>query len=62
MSTTLINKSLKENYKIEINETLLLQLIKIVRTYEKREEIEKYSHVATLEEIKENDYNLNIPR
>ena len=35
---------------------------KIVRTYEKREEIEKYSHVATLEEIKENDYNLNIPR
>ena len=35
---------------------------KIVRTYKKREEIEKYSHVATLEEIKENDYNLNIPR
>lgn len=25
-------------------------------------EIEKYSHVATLDEIKENDYNLNIPR
>ncbi|SMC53842.1 type I restriction-modification system subunit M [Cellulophaga tyrosinoxydans] len=25
-------------------------------------EIEKYSHVATLAEIKENDYNLNIPR
>ena len=25
-------------------------------------EIEKYSHVATIEEIKENDYNLNIPR
>ena len=23
---------------------------------------EKYSHVATLDEIKENDYNLNIPR
>jgi len=23
---------------------------------------DKYSHVATLEEIKENDYNLNIPR
>lgn len=25
-------------------------------------EIEKYSHIATLDEIKENDYNLNIPR
>ncbi|HZJ35320.1 MAG TPA: N-6 DNA methylase, partial [Gillisia sp.] len=25
-------------------------------------EIEKYSHVATMEEIQENDYNLNIPR
>ena len=23
---------------------------------------DKYSHVATLDEIKENDYNLNIPR
>ena len=35
---------------------------KIMETYEKREEIEKYSHVATLDEIRENDYNLNIPR
>lgn len=35
---------------------------KIVETYEKREEIEKYSHNASIEEIKENDYNLNIPR
>ena len=35
---------------------------KIIETYAKREEIEKYSHVATLDEIKENDYNLNIPR
>ena len=35
---------------------------KIVQTYANREEIEKYSHVATLEEIEENDYNLNIPR
>ena len=35
---------------------------KIMKTYENREEIEKYSHVATLKEIKENDYNLNIPR
>ena len=35
---------------------------KIVNTYANREEIEKYSHRATLDEIKENDFNLNIPR
>jgi type I restriction enzyme M protein len=35
---------------------------KIIETYKNRCEIEKYSHVATLEEIQENDYNLNIPR
>ncbi|MFP4921516.1 type I restriction-modification system subunit M [Staphylococcus coagulans] len=35
---------------------------KIVETYLKREDIDKYSHVVTLDEIKENDYNLNIPR
>ena len=35
---------------------------KIVDTYTKREEIDKYSHKASLEEIEENDYNLNIPR
>ena len=35
---------------------------KIVNTYANREEIEKYSHKATIEEIKENDFNLNIPR
>ncbi|WP_292461001.1 type I restriction-modification system subunit M [Methanothermococcus sp.] len=35
---------------------------KIVDTYHNRKEIEKYSHIATLEEIRENDYNLNIPR
>ncbi|MDO5851863.1 MAG: type I restriction-modification system subunit M [Methanobacteriaceae archaeon] len=34
----------------------------IVDTYQNRKEIEKYSHKATLEEIEENDYNLNIPR
>ena len=35
---------------------------KIVETYVNREVIEKYSYVASMEEIKENDYNLNIPR
>lgn len=35
---------------------------KVVKTYQDRKEIEKYSHRASLKEIKENDYNLNIPR
>lgn len=35
---------------------------KIVSTYRERKEIEKYSHCASLQEIKDNDYNLNIPR
>lgn len=35
---------------------------KIVSTYKARKEIEKYCHIASIEEIKENDYNLNIPR
>ena len=39
-----------------------LHVAKIVETYAKREAIEKYSYRASLEEIAENDYNLNIPR
>lgn len=35
---------------------------KIISTYVNREFVDKYAYVATLEEIKENDYNLNIPR
>lgn len=35
---------------------------KIIDTYIKREAVDKYAYVATLDEIKENDYNLNIPR
>jgi type I restriction enzyme M protein len=35
---------------------------KIINTYVAREDVEKYAHVATLDEIKDNDYNLNIPR
>lgn len=35
---------------------------KIVETFREREEIEKYSHAASMEEIEENEYNLNIPR
>lgn len=35
---------------------------RIVETYKKRENVEKYAYVASFEEIKENDFNLNIPR
>lgn len=34
----------------------------IINTYRNRETKEKYSYVATLAEIEDNDYNLNIPR
>lgn len=35
---------------------------RIVSTYRKRETIDKFSYVAPLSEVRENDYNLNIPR
>ncbi|KAA2217304.1 type I restriction-modification system subunit M [Maribacter flavus] len=35
---------------------------RIVNTYRNRETVDKYSYVAPLAEIAENDYNLNIPR
>ena len=33
-----------------------------METFLKWEDVEKYAHVASFEEIKENDFNLNIPR
>jgi type I restriction enzyme M protein len=35
---------------------------KILSTYRTRKAEDKYAYIATLDEIKENDYNLNIPR
>ena len=35
---------------------------KIVETYKNRVDVERYAYVATIEEIIENDWNLNIPR
>lgn len=35
---------------------------KIITTYKARANVDKYAYLATLDEIKENDYNLNIPR
>ena len=34
----------------------------ILETYKNRQDVDKLAHVATLDEIKGNDYNLNIPR
>ena len=35
---------------------------KIVKAYHGRKDVEKFAHLASFEEIKENDFNLNIPR
>lgn len=35
---------------------------KILEAYQNREDIHKYAHRASFEEIEENDFNLNIPR
>lgn len=35
---------------------------RIIETYKQRKDVDKYAHLASIEEIRENDYNLNIPR
>ncbi|MFT8670025.1 MAG: type I restriction-modification system subunit M [Liquorilactobacillus hordei] len=35
---------------------------KIVETYRNRVDVDKYAHLASIDEIRENEYNLNIPR
>ena len=35
---------------------------RILKAYIDRKDIDKFCHIATMEEIEENDYNLNIPR
>lgn len=35
---------------------------RIINTYKERKDVERYAHVASFDEIKENDFNLNIPR
>ena len=53
----------KEFEKVKTQNKLRPEHIqKIIETYRTRAEIEKYSHCATLKEVEENDYNLNIPR
>lgn len=53
----------KEFDKVK-NQNMLrdVHIDKIVDTYRNRTVLEKYSHLATLQEVADNDYNLNIPR
>jgi type I restriction enzyme M protein len=53
----------KEFDKVK-NQNMLREehITKIVDTYRNRTIIEKYSYSATLKEVADNDYNLNIPR
>jgi len=59
-----VDSSGNGNYEKGKNQNKLREedLEKILDTYEKYTTVEKYSYVATIEEIKENEYNLNIPR
>ena len=59
-----IDVSGEEHYESGSNQNFLREkdIEKIIETYQNYESIDKYSYVASIEEIKENDYNLNIPR
>ncbi|MFZ3171813.1 MAG: type I restriction-modification system subunit M [Carboxydocellales bacterium] len=59
-----IDASGDEYYEKGKNQNKLREedLQRIINAYENYESIEKYAYVANRDEIKENDYNLNIPR
>ncbi|MCU7848576.1 MAG: type I restriction-modification system subunit M [Candidatus Thiodiazotropha sp. (ex Lucinoma kastoroae)] len=59
-----IDASGKDNYLPGKNQNTLSEahIQRIVETYQVRKDIEKYAYLASFEEIKENDFNLNIPR
>ncbi len=59
-----IDASGKEHFEKAKNQNYLRDedIKKIITTYRQRLEEDKYSHKASLQEIEENGYNLNIPR
>ena len=59
-----IDASGEGNYEKGKNQNILRpeDIEKIVGTYRNRAVIDKYSYDATFDEIRENDFNLNIPR
>jgi len=52
------------NYEKGKNQNILrdCDIARIVSAYTARKNIEKYSYLASFDEIRENDFNLNIPR
>lgn len=66
------NRTTRDVYFIDASEEFIKEknqnkmteenIAKIVDAYKARTEIEKFAYLATFEEIKENDFNLNIPR
>ncbi len=59
-----IDASADGNFEKGKNQNVLrdCDIKRIVETYQARENVDKYSYQASFEEIKENDFNLNIPR
>lgn len=59
-----IDASGEGNYEKGKNQNILREcdIQKIYEIYKKREDVKKYCHKASLEEIRVNEYNLNIPR
>ena len=59
-----IDGSGEESFEKLSNQNALREkdLERIMEVYKNYEEIDKFSYVASVDEIKENDYNLNIPR
>ncbi|EPA9093323.1 type I restriction-modification system subunit M [Enterobacter hormaechei] len=51
-------------YKVGKNQNQLSanNIAKIVKTYHEGANVDKYAHLASLQEIRDNGYNLNIPR
>ncbi|KAB2901777.1 MAG: type I restriction-modification system subunit M [Dokdonella sp.] len=52
------------DYQSGKNQNALLDehMAKVLATFRSRQPVDKYAHVASLQEIADNDFNLNIPR
>lgn len=59
-----IDASSEENYRKEKTQNILTEegLQRITAAYDDYKTIDRFTYLATKEEIKENDFNLNIPR
>lgn len=61
-SALIVDASREYNKGGRQNSLSQYNLDKIADIYKSRKEVDKYSHVADISEIRENGYNLNIPR